>query len=255
MNHGNMGLESSPALGELAAALVKFQGAVGGAARGGTNDNIGNRYTRLEDAWSAARKALKKHGISVTQWPVESREGTAAMVTRVMHESGEWMQSRCTIPVLGRDPQSYGSAYSYLRRYSLLAALGLPSIDDDAEAAMAAPKEQKQTPAPRQRRRQRKARKPTTTPEEQAAKAVELLGRLEAASAYHELGKALQEATAAHKGGAIDDEQYRELRDVSTRVRETIAARTAEDAEVKEDHGADLGGRVGDLPTSRSKSA
>ena len=40
------------------------------------------------------------------------------------------------MPMAKRDPQGAGSALTYAMRYSLMAALGLPPTDDDAETAI-----------------------------------------------------------------------------------------------------------------------
>ena len=52
-----------------------------------------------------------------------------------MHESGEWIESTATCPLQKHDPQGYGSANTYLRRYALAAAVGLYQDDDDGQAA------------------------------------------------------------------------------------------------------------------------
>lgn len=40
------------------------------------------------------------------------------------------------IPLGKHDPQGAGSAITYAQRYALMASLGLPPLDDDAEGAM-----------------------------------------------------------------------------------------------------------------------
>ena len=56
--------------------------------------------------------------------------------TRLIHSSGQFLETECAIPPAGQDPQKYGSAVTYGRRYGLQAAVGLAAQDDDAEAAM-----------------------------------------------------------------------------------------------------------------------
>jgi len=58
------------------------------------------------------------------------------VATTIMHESGESMTGRT--PVLTKDntdPQKMGSGITYAKRYGLQAAFGLPSEDDDGNAA------------------------------------------------------------------------------------------------------------------------
>jgi hypothetical protein len=58
------------------------------------------------------------------------------VVTRLIHVSGEWMESDFVLPITKRDPQAAGSAITYARRYALQALAGIPTADDDAEASM-----------------------------------------------------------------------------------------------------------------------
>jgi hypothetical protein len=70
---------------------------------------------------------------------VEEGLGGLALVTYLVHgASGQWVsQSVPFIVPRGKteDPQAYGSALTYSRRYGLQSALGMISDDDDGEAA------------------------------------------------------------------------------------------------------------------------
>jgi hypothetical protein len=91
-------------------------------------------YTDLASVLGYARPILAKHDLAVTQ-PVTGGDGWVTVRTVFLHASGE---ERCdgelSLPA-GRTPQETGSAISYARRYSLLAALGLATEDDDGKAA------------------------------------------------------------------------------------------------------------------------
>ena len=52
-----------------------------------------------------------------------------------MHASGEWLEQEYFIPLGKMDAQSVGSCLSYARRYSLQSIAGIPSADDDGNAA------------------------------------------------------------------------------------------------------------------------
>lgn len=54
----------------------------------------------------------------------------------LLHESGEWISKDFVMPLEKATAQGAGSCLSYARRYSLVSVLGLPQVDDDAEAAM-----------------------------------------------------------------------------------------------------------------------
>jgi hypothetical protein len=58
--------------------------------------------------------------------------------TVFVHESGEVIDCGLLhVPASKQDPQGYGSALTYARRYSLLAATGLAPEDDDGNHATA----------------------------------------------------------------------------------------------------------------------
>lgn len=129
-------MQTSDSIKALATALNKFQASVEGATKNAQNPHLKNRYADLASVWDAIRQPLADNGLSITQWLGGSDDGTMASVTtRLAHVSGEWMQSTLTMPVTKRDPQGFGSAYTYARRYSLMAVCGICPVDDDGEAA------------------------------------------------------------------------------------------------------------------------
>ncbi len=133
-------IETSQSTEKLDAALAKAQASIGAAAKDSRNPHFNSAYADLASIWAACREALTSNGISVTQWLVECEGPRLAIVTR-MACGGEWMMSRWSMPVSKNDPQGYGSAATYARRYSLAAAVGVaPDDDDDANVASEKPK-------------------------------------------------------------------------------------------------------------------
>ena len=140
---------------------------VTGASKGGsaTVGAQGKRhYTRLEDAWDAARTPLTDNGLAVMQWPTTPDDGgRVTVVTRVLHESGQWMQASLSMAVDRSGhmnaTQQYGSAITYAARYAFLAALGLPPSDDDAQSAG-----EHRSDEPRKRSPKAKTSKPAPAP-------------------------------------------------------------------------------------------
>lgn len=128
--------ETSQSTKSLMPALFAFQGALGGVKRDSANPHFKNRYVSLEGVIDAARPHLQENGLVFTQAPGRVIDGCIEVTTRITHaESGEWQQSTMHIPLAKRDPQGAGSALTYAQRYSLMAALGLPPTDDDAETS------------------------------------------------------------------------------------------------------------------------
>ena len=83
------------------------------------------------------RNVLLSHGIWMTQYPVSVEVGHLGLVTKIVHAaSGQWQSSLIEMPLPKNDPQGYGSAITYARRYGLSALIGITTEDDDAESAM-----------------------------------------------------------------------------------------------------------------------
>lgn len=119
----------------IATALVSAQKAFGPALKGSTNPHFKSRYADLAACVEAVVDALNGAGIALTQKCYECTDGVI-VETLFVHESGEIMEcGRLHVPASKQDPQGYGSALTYARRYSLMAACGIAPEDDDANAA------------------------------------------------------------------------------------------------------------------------
>lgn len=123
-------IETSETTAKLDAALAAAQGEIEAASKDKINPAFKSRYADLTAVWGAVRPALAKHGISVTQWPVHGEDGRLHIITRIAH-SGEWIKAHFSIPVTKQDPQGYGSATTYAKRFTLAAALGVVADEDD----------------------------------------------------------------------------------------------------------------------------
>jgi len=146
---------SSPDIAELAKAMLKVQQALTPACKDAENPFVKNRYASLNSVIEACREALTAQSIWVAQYPVAVEAGHLGLVTKLVHgESGQWQSSLMVMPLAKSDPQGYGSALTYARRYGLATLVGLVSeIDDDAEAATGqrgkpAKAAERQTPPP-----------------------------------------------------------------------------------------------------------
>jgi hypothetical protein len=127
---------ASENLNELAAALAKAQGEIGGASKDAVNPHFRTSYATLASVRDACREPLAKNGLSVVQLP--ARVGPQVeVVTVLFHASGQWISSRISVVPTKNDAQGIGAAITYLRRYLLAAMVGVaPEDDDDAEAAV-----------------------------------------------------------------------------------------------------------------------
>ena len=120
---------------EIASALVKAQKAFGPALKTSTNPAFRSKYAKLENCIEAVIDALNDNGIMLMQ-PTHLCEDGVIVETMFLHESGEQLSNgKLHVPASKHDAQGYGSALTYARRYSLLAACGIAAEDDDGEAA------------------------------------------------------------------------------------------------------------------------
>ncbi len=119
----------------IATALVKAQKAFGPALKTHTNPAFRSKYADLSACIEAVMDALNDNGIAMIQQTREDATGVT-VETVFVHESGEQISSGpLHVPAAKQDPQGYGSALTYARRYSLMAACGIAPEDDDGNAS------------------------------------------------------------------------------------------------------------------------
>ena len=119
----------------IAAAFVKAQQAFGPALKTSNNPHFKSKYADLSNVVEAVIDALNSNGIAMIQQTHEDTTGVT-VETLFLHESGESILSgKLHVPAAKQDPQGYGSALTYARRYSLMAACGIAPEDDDGNAA------------------------------------------------------------------------------------------------------------------------
>lgn len=124
---------------QIANAFVKAKQDFAPALKTSLNPHFKNKYADLAACIQAVDDAFLKNGIVMYQETFEDDSGVT-VETVLLHESGESIRcGKLHVPASKQDPQGYGSALSYCRRYSLMAACGIAPEDDDGEAARKAP--------------------------------------------------------------------------------------------------------------------
>lgn len=114
----------------FAEAFVKLQGEIKPAVKDATNPAFRSKYADLSAVWEAVRGPLADNGFGVIQAPQFEGE-TMFLETTLLHASGDRMVSRYPLRPMKHDPQGYGSAITYAKRYALSAMLGVVADDDD----------------------------------------------------------------------------------------------------------------------------
>lgn len=126
-------------ISKIAPAFIKAKRAFGPALKDKNNPAYKSKYADLGACLEAVDAALLDNGIAVYQETFEDPTGVT-VETVFLHESGETLRSgKLHVPAAKQDPQGYGSALTYCRRYSLMAACGIAPEDDDGNAASKAP--------------------------------------------------------------------------------------------------------------------
>jgi len=126
MNH-------SEQLNEIGAAIAKAQAEMQGAKKDSANPFFKSKYADLGSVMAATKDALHNHGLSIVQFPIAA-DGKCGVTTMLLHESGQYISEDCLLACSKQDPQAYGSAITYARRYGWQAVCGIPSEDDDGNS-------------------------------------------------------------------------------------------------------------------------
>jgi len=119
-------LGKSMQINELAKALIKAQLEFSPAIKDAKNTFFKNNYLSLEGVIASTRKQLANNGLCVIQMS-DIHEGETILET--------YIKGRYGIAPVKNDPQGNGSAMTYARRYTYMAAVGLVAEDDDGESA------------------------------------------------------------------------------------------------------------------------
>jgi hypothetical protein len=124
-------MKRSESIKKLAIALCKAQGSFEHAKKDQNNIFFSSRYADLASCIDAAKKHLCDNGLSVCQVCETTESGDIRLETILMHSSGEWISGTYPIRPIKGDPQAYGSAITYARRYCFSAITGIAADDDD----------------------------------------------------------------------------------------------------------------------------
>lgn len=131
-------------LDKLAPALVALQADLTPVAKSASNPFFKSSYAPLPEVMEAVQPLLAKHKLAVSQF-LTNLDGTSALRTILIHESGQYIEDVQPLLLVKNDPQSQGSATTYARRYGIMSVLGVVADNDDDGhlATQAAAKAQK----------------------------------------------------------------------------------------------------------------
>jgi hypothetical protein len=139
-------LETSPEIDLLVEALHGFQGEVVTVGRNVVNPFFRRKYADLCAIMVETQPILNEYGLVISQFP-DNVEGQPALTTMLAHCSGQFIKATIPLPVSkvtvetlketktttsdGFDPQEFGRAVTYMRRYGYAAVLQIVIDEDD----------------------------------------------------------------------------------------------------------------------------
>ena len=128
-------MRTSDEISEISEALVEAQSEMENPPKNATASagKFSYDYTTLDELIEDCQSVLNEHGVTVIQGG-KTIDGIPHITTRLLHESGQWIESTAQVMTETRDPQDYGKGITYSRRYSLSAMLGIASEEDDDAA-------------------------------------------------------------------------------------------------------------------------
>lgn len=116
-------------------AFNKAQANMGKAIRDAKNSFLNNSYATLEAVQAAVFPPFQEQGFAILQCGGADEHGQYVS-TILHHSSGHLFQSKVYLELKKGDMQSVGSAITYARRYGLTMITGVPTTDDDGNAAV-----------------------------------------------------------------------------------------------------------------------
>ena len=149
-------MKTSESVKEILPALLSVTDLMQ-ADKDGKNPHFRSDYMTLDGILNTVKPILKKVGIVILQSVdnnIFSSDKSTSIVechTKLLHKSGEYLESKCIVHADKMTPQGYGSAITYVRRYGITTALGIAEADDDGNAAevASAPKKPVSKPKPK----------------------------------------------------------------------------------------------------------
>jgi len=121
-------MKTSESISTIAQALFDLQGEMKTIARSKVvkTGKYEFRYAPLDTIMETITPLMQKAGLVVLQ-----SVDTDVLTTRMMHKSGEWIQSETHLNKDHANMQGFGGEITYKRRYALSALIGLVSDDDN----------------------------------------------------------------------------------------------------------------------------
>jgi hypothetical protein len=124
---------TSGSIVKISSALVKAQAEMPLVPMNTENPFYHSKFADLGSVIKTTRPVLAKNGLAISQWPTTSGDGQVGLTTRLIHESGEWLEDTVfikAVPEQKNPAQAAGITITYLKRYCWSAVLGIYTDED-----------------------------------------------------------------------------------------------------------------------------
>lgn len=128
-------MNMSPEQGKFSPAFFQAQCEMTGAKKNAKNPFFKSDYADLKSVMEAIREPFANNDLFFVQ-AAEANGQMIAITTRIVHISGEWIESVTQLPPIKNDVHGWISAFTYGKRLGLQSLAGLPSVDDDGNLAV-----------------------------------------------------------------------------------------------------------------------
>ncbi len=125
-------MKTSQELKNIYSAIIKARPEIAPIAR--TKSARNYKYATLDSVIELLSLVLPKHGLGWIQ-TLSTEDGQPILVTRMIHESGEWIEDAMVLPQTklnggANESQELGASITYFKRYALSAIFGIATDDD-----------------------------------------------------------------------------------------------------------------------------
>lgn len=125
-------MKTSQELKNIYSAIIKARPEIAPIAR--TKSARNYKYATLDSVIELLSLVLPKHGLGWLQ-TLSTEDGQPILVTRMIHESGEWIEDAMVLPQTklnggANESQELGASITYFKRYALSAIFGIATDDD-----------------------------------------------------------------------------------------------------------------------------
>lgn len=125
-------MKTSETIIEINKALVGFHNDIKQPLKDKANPFFKSKYVPLENIAEVIDEVAPKHGLAYLQEAFTTDTGQTGVVTRLVHESGEFYETEPLILNADKNnAQGQGSVITYARRYQLASIFGITSDEDD----------------------------------------------------------------------------------------------------------------------------